>query len=531
VEARDPPSPSDDPPWSTDDAPRAQGRDDDAAHLDPEALFAAHQRVVRLRMRAVLVALAACCAFTAVWATLGDHVAAFSRGEIDWRGQRRFEPVHPVDRRALAAIDMHHVHTRLLPGWVIAQARSVTPEGAALAHRAFDQLRGAVAPDANLSALLDALHDSLADDDLVGERRRIEWLVWAYDEYLDRAGVPYRIEAGLRDSHRGVLFWSRSYRVIADVRSRSAAQTPRTRLLARVDATNVLEPYVGHSGVHEDGALVVVDRVLHFAVLEVWPLLDASADAERRGRARGFAAAVREEAERGLGAAELALLRSTAVDVTRLVRTLDAMHARRRCGSRFVMREVPWNGLSPVARDVLARAIVRGVGSGCPDATPREARQLVEVSQRLAQTAGLPDAVESLVAWVSRGIALHELVHVADVEHGERRERSCDGCPASMSEIERDELRAYLASFADARNGAVALLQACTLAGHPNGANEHAFAFAAERLLGRRGALACDQGPPHDLHARAADEARRLFGALPDIDTALPERVHFLARR
>lgn len=182
--------------------PQADGRDDDAALLDPEALFAAHQRVVRLRLRAVLFALAACCACSAMSATLGDHVAAFSRGEIDWRGQRRFEPVHPVDRRALAAIDMHAVHTRLLPGWVIAQARSVTPEGAALAHRAFDELRRAVAPDANLSALLDALQESLADDDLVGERRRIEWLVWAYDEYLDRAGVPYRIEAGLRDSHR-----------------------------------------------------------------------------------------------------------------------------------------------------------------------------------------------------------------------------------------------------------------------------------------------------------------------------------------
>lgn len=96
--------------------------------------------------------------------------------------------------------------------------------------------------------------------------------VWAHDEYLDRVSVPYRIEAGLRDSHRGVLFRSRSYRVVADVRSRSAARTPRTRLLARVDATNVLELYVGHGGVHEDGALVVVDRVLHFGVLEVWPV-------------------------------------------------------------------------------------------------------------------------------------------------------------------------------------------------------------------------------------------------------------------
>lgn len=502
---------------------------DDEPLPDPEALLAAHALATRRRMRALVGALALFAAFTVITATLGERVAAFSRGEIDWRGRRRFDPAHPIDLHALASIDMRRVHTRLLPAWVIAEAHSVNPEGQSLARRAYAQLRAEVAPDANLTALLDALHESVIDDDLLGERTRIDWLVWAYDAYLDRAGVPFRIEAGLRDSRRGVLFWSRSYHVVADVRSRGSAPA-RTRLLARVDATNVLEPYVGHSGVHEDGALVVMDRVLHFAVLEVWPLLDPSNDAQLRGRALGFAAAVRAEAESSLALADLALLRSSAVDVLRLVRTIDAMHVRRSCGSRFLMREVPWNGLSPASRELLGRALVRGVGSGCPDATSREARALVEVSERLKHMEGLTEAVEALVGWVAHGVALHELVHVAEVVHGERRERACTGCPTAMGAVERDELHAYLTSFADERTGAVALLQACGLAGHPVGANEQAFAYAAQRLLGRRGVRACELGPPADLHARAAADVRSLFGRAAHIDPALPTRLRFLAR-
>jgi hypothetical protein len=509
------------------DAPQA----DDESLPDPEALLAAYQRASRRRLRLGLAALAAFCAFTVLFSTLGERVAAFSRGELDWRGRRRFEPAHPIDPDAVAAIDMRRVHERLLPAWVIAEAHSATPEGQRLALRAYARLRAELAPDANLTALLDSLHESLIEADLLGERTRIDWLVWAYDEYLDRAHVPYRIEAGLRDSRRGVLFWSRSYRVVADVTSRAGSAPARTRLLARVDATNVLDPYVGHSSLHEDGAIVVLDRVLHFSVLEVWPLLDPSNDAALRERARSFAPSVRAEAERGLPLAERALLRSTAVDVGRLVRTIGAMHARRACGSRFVMRELPWNGLSPVSREVLERALVRGVGSGCPDATLGEARSISEVSERLRRTAGLAAAVEGLVSWVARSVALHELVHVAEVDHGERHEPTCASCPPEMREVERDELRAYLASFADERAGAVALLQACDLAGHPLSANGQAFAYAAQRLLGTRGVRACDLGPPANLHARADREARALFGALPQVDPALPPRVEFLARR
>ena len=309
------------------------------------------------------------------------------------------------------------------------------------------------------------------------------------------------------------------------MRWRDRGQPLRTRLLARVDLTNVVEKHLGHSSDGEDGALIVLDRVVGFATREVWPLLDPALDDRLDRLERAFAPSIRADAERALSMRHRAMLRSTAVDQQLLVEISDAIHSRRWCGSRYAMRDVPWNGLTPWGRRALLRAARRSDGNpGCPEVTRAEAAGVLGASERLAVTRGLEDAVEALVLWVSRGIAVHELRHVAD--HGEL---SCRRCPESFGDAEIAEVHAYLASFADRDTGRVALLQACSL-GHARtlGPNEIAFSWLSRRLM----LDACIDGPPADLHQRARALSLELFGDEPAIrlPADFPTTVEFLPR-
>src|SRR5690606_21461525 len=128
-----------------------------------------------------------------VWAQAKHTVQAFGRGEIDLAGAPRFEPPHPPDLEALGVVDHERVHARLIPAWSIAVGRATTPARRRYADRMFEALAAEVEVDPNVAELLAATHRALSEDP-IGNARRIDYLLWAYNDYLDRHRMPWRVE-------------------------------------------------------------------------------------------------------------------------------------------------------------------------------------------------------------------------------------------------------------------------------------------------------------------------------------------------
>jgi len=499
---------------------------DRADELDDDSVLAAMSSDKRRGFARVVSSLF----FLALGVVLGvrhrEALGSWFRGEIDLAGDAVFEPRHPESPERLAAIDWRAVHGRLLPGWMIAQSRSI--EGFASqshleAHRRFAELRYAVGPDRNLVELLDELERHLREDP-VGRARRIDYLLWAYNEYLDRNEVPWRLEASLtlrRDRRRrhDALFMTRSYEVLGDMQT---AEGHRLRLLRRADLTNIDEGILGHASDRRTGALVMMGQVMQFAVHQVWPMLHAGLDVRLSADQRGLAPHVRREALAAFSPDLLLLLNETAVDQQALIEVADAIHARESCGNTFKIWGLPWNGLAPPDKLALVEALGRSQGRECPEVTLTEAARLLGASERLGGEEELALAVEELVTWVARAVSVHELRHVAD-----QRDPACTGCPEGMSGTAKDELSAYLESFATEGVGYVALSQACSILPDREDVSiaphAQALAVALERILPE----GCAGPIPDDLYERAAAAEAELFGPRERIPLPAdyPERV------
>lgn len=481
----------------------------------------------RMRVSAALLGLcvAAAIPVTMHWAAIGRYL----RGETDESGAPIYEARHRA--QPASTIDWRRVHATLIPRWLIARGRSHRSHSqhgiadfdhAASAHRAFTELRFAVRSDPNLVAILDELEAK--GEDPVANAERIDYLLWAWNAYLDRHGVPWRLEANLHLSRRGeATFVTRSYEVLGDLRDDAGR---RVRLLRRADLTNVDEGFLGHSPGRDEGALVILDETLRFAVRHVWPMLNPGLDDYLPTEQRAVAGPVRSRLR--LDPADRERLRETAVDQLALVEVAASIHARAECGSRFRVWGLPWNGLAPPDQNALISALDRSRGRECPEVTLGEAARMIGASERLGQTPALADAVESLGTWVARAVAIHELRHVAD--GGAAVE--CPGCPASMDGPTRAELSAYLATFATDEVAHVAALQACAMQpeDHEGSREPHALAlgFALPRLLPD----GCDGVIPEDLAERAQHLERALFGQRERVRVpeSFPRRIPLLAR-
>ncbi len=209
----------------------------------------------------------------------GEVLRRWLAGECDLAGVPRYEPDFPPDPARLARVDLEHVHAELLPAWAIAAAQPGHP-GAAQALAALNE---ALAPDPNLRALSAELGARVARSPMV-HARRVLWLVWAWSDYLDRAGAGWRLEGNVRITPDRAFFYSKSYHVVADLQVRVGQGRHRTRLLERADRTNVREGYLGHALARREGGLVLVDRVREFTMERVRPLLfgEPWRDANRR---------------------------------------------------------------------------------------------------------------------------------------------------------------------------------------------------------------------------------------------------------
>ena len=457
-----------------------------------------------------------------------ESVASIARGELDLLGRAVFVTGHA---QGTDGVDWTVVHTTLLPRWMMAMSQRPRTEhdrtqragrrAEAASQRAYTRLRFALRADHNLVELFDEL-DGLLRSDPLGEAERIDYLLWAYNYYLDRNDVPWRVEATMhlrRD--RTPAFYTRSYEVIADMQEGDE----RLRLVRRVDLTNIDEGFLGHTTGRNEGALVMVNQTLQFAVRRIWPLLNGSLDQWVDPSLRHVAPHVREQARQALSEEQMALLEETAVDELALIEVADAIEARHECGSEFRVYGLPWNGLAPPDQRALVDALDRSQNRECPEVTLSEAARMIGASQRLGETAGLRDAVEHLSTFVAGAVSVHELRHAADRNDS----RECVGCPAGMSAAAIDELSAYLASFADERFGYVALAQACAMEDDVAGSlSPHAQALALALPDLMEGG--CRAGVPDGLRERALALDARYFGPRRSVGVprSFPRRLQLL---
>ncbi len=215
---------------------------------------------------------------------------------------------------------------------------------------------------------------------------------------------------------------------------------------------------------------------------------------------RGVLPGVREEAEGALLPEQFALLSETAADQQTLIEVAESIRARRACGSRFEVFDLPYNGLSASSHRALREALWASRFSSCPDVTLDEAAQLIGASERLRTTDGLAVALEALSAWVARGVAVHELRHVAD---GPSEELACASCVDGTSDLLRAELSAYLATFATRGVGYLAALQACAMPDRRSADHAIAVSMATEETI--PGGCTGDAGLGFYARAHAAE--------------------------
>ena len=428
------------------------------------------------------------------------YVQGWQHGDHDLLGRSLWDPPDiPVDPGAIEGLDLHRVHADLIPSWFIALARQA-PDSPGV-QRATTALQSELAADPQLLALAMELHSLVAEDPW-GHAERIFALTDAWNEHLTALRQPWHLESNVVDMGEGPFFYTKSYRVEADLQVPLEGLPTPLRVLRRVDETNVRESYLGMVVQGQEEALVMVDRVRELATDELWQLLDPSLDPELSGAEAAFAPHVRAELARALSPAHHGALKTTAHARFGLRSVAMAINLRQACGSTLAVQRVPWQGLDAADLDGLERMAHADIGRPCPSVTLDELDTLRSATRTIREQAGLEPALGALVAHAARGTAVHELRHVADTRvHGEGRV-ACDGC-ADLSVAALREASAYLASFAWSGAEYTALFQACS---QTRGA--HA---AAVDWVGRKLGDACVQPGP-DLAALAVVLERRRFG-------------------
>jgi len=444
-----------------------------------------------------------------------DPAQAWLRGEQDLRGNWTYKPDYPVDGEVLGSIDMEAVHRDRIPAWILDNAEK-------RGGPAFDRLMAEAGDDPNLAELLRVMEvEARAEPNT----ERLLWAVWAWNRYLDDAGLPWHMAGGLHRQADRQVFYLKTYEVISDGHAMVGARHFRERVVRRADNIGVIEAYLGLTPDAEEGSLVVADRLASFGLREIWPLMDPAMDRKQASSRRVFAKAVRKAIDPWITDEQREVLVLTASDRFYIEQAVARIHSRHSCGSRLVIRNVPFQGLPGEDLRAIRRAVATTGASDCPEATNDEALVLSIRSDHLRGVDGLEVALEHLVGVAARAIAVHEIRHAADEAD---RPLACYDCPPDLSEVGVMELSAYLSSFADPELGPLAALQACTLPIDDLPARGRAIAFLSESL----GNL-CRTGPTDDLSQRARTLEQKLFGRTSPISLSenFPKRIGVATRR
>jgi hypothetical protein len=466
-----------------------------------------YQDIVRAERRAVavrigLVGLVLLLVMAAsVHRPLLAHLGGWLHGDHDLLGRSSWSaPALPADPGAVAGLDLLRVHAELIPTWFIALAND-DPAGSRVDH-AFRELRSGVAADPQLLAIVVQLH-ALVLEDPWANAERIFALGEAWNQHLHALGQPWHLESNVVDLGQGPFFYTKSYRIEADlIVPIEGAELP-LKVLRRVDSTNVRESYLGMVAEGDERALVMVDRVRDFALDELWQLLDPDLDPDLSEREAAFAPLVRAEVASALEPAHVQALRATARPRWNLHTVAMAINLRQACGSTLVVNHVPWQGMDKGELDSLERLAHADAQRPCPAITLEELDRVKAATTAIRGSVVLEPALEALVAFAARATAVHELRHVADTRaHGAER-IPCVGCE-DLPDASVREASAYLASLAWSDARATALLQAC---GQRSGSHAWAMGWISDELD-----RACEHPPPRIGAVAAALEAEA-FGS------------------
>lgn len=478
----------------------------------------AYQRDLDRRRRRQRIAIAAVLLLVlgglaaAAWALLRSPKEAANERPEPRHGFR-----YPVDRAALGRIDHARVHAKLFPRWLVAVAHAEDRAGHAAGAAASQALQDAVKADRNLLDLLQRIRDAVLDDPWKHGRRLLA-LVAAWNDYLTLHGVPYEIQASVREGSGSSWLSGRFYHVLAALAVAVGPVVAPLRLIRRVDSLNLEELFLGHTTEKNPVARVVVDRTWDHAVDSVWPLLrppgEPGPDPLDPGL-QGFAPGVRAAVAAALPAAAMTTLERWAAARAGLVRVRRAIEARRRCGNLYAFSFMPRMGLDATSLHRVRQRAEASREDICPEVTPDEAADLSRASAALGPAdAALRAPLEALAAWTARSTAIHELRHAVDLRAEQLGQPlRCLGC-GDLGGGDRHELSAYLAAFADPDTGVIAVQQACAvLESHEPDERPGELAYALGRLLpgGCRGAV------PTDVTTRARRLEIERFGARPSI--------------
>lgn len=408
-----------------------------------------------------------------------------------------------VDREALAYVDLQLIHEELIPDWVVSSG------GMKRMH--FERILREVSRDKNLSAILARMR-VLFEDDPVRHASELLSLVRVWNDYLAKAGEPWRLAGEIRANQEAVLHL-KSYRVISEGSQVTVGSEVFTaEIRRRVDSTTLVDSWLGSMHDHEDGVVILLDSVAQFALDQVWIMLDPYLDEHLDPVARAFAPAVREEIEAALGSDLSLALQHTAEDRYWMSRARDAIHDRHSCGSSFVVARIPWDGLD--SKDIATLQRSAELTSPCPEVTETEALLFAVRSNHIRSEPKIAEAVERLLGAVAGAVVIHEARHAADDRLLQGQSIPCVGCPDGTSHTAALEGSAYAASFSHPRWGALSLYQACALSESHVPERTAMIRFLADQISEG----GCESPPPLDLAERARRVELRVFGHGDPID-------------
>ena len=307
----------------------------------------------------------------------------------------------PETPDADAGIDWTLLHQRLLPRWGLGLGwgRGSTEEQAA-----FDAVFAEVRKDPNLARLLLELR-AVARNNAARQSRRIEYLGWAWNDYLARLGVPWYLECNVEVGPGKNRLLVQSYRVQGRATAQVGQRAYPLLVLERADRVGAHDGALGRARVHDGFGQVLVKGVREQAKLWVWPLFDRLGSHANRGDTE-FARPVSAELQAALGPEHFAALSHTAPAFHALLGLRKSILERQDPGSRFRMSLPPARGYAPAFRAELERVAEAELFSPCPMLTLLEADQVDLESEALAREPELEAALVALthtwcVAWQS----------------------------------------------------------------------------------------------------------------------------------
>lgn len=465
----------------------------------------------RQKMRSYGAVFLAGLGLSAVLATaLFDRtLISFFRGETTITGDLHYLPSHTVDPGIFTQMDLKRVHQELLPSWAIVSGRMGMHSNRQISQRAFEMLIEEVGKDPNLGELLNEMQLIVSTRQYLTEADRMQYLLWAWNDYLARHGQPYWVRGNAHYTQYNAFFYMKTYHVLDRPEVNVGRHRYPVGLVTRIDVKDTREPYLGAASKRERGAFVVVDRIHDFVVDRIWPVFDASDDQQLDPVASAFAKHIRHNALLSLAPEDMMLLVQTAPQRRAMMRAIASINSREHCSGNVIVGGVPWDGIKAPDLELLESVADAWASDPCPAVTLGEAYQMINASLQLRQTPGLQDAVGGLVSWLARSVAIHEVRHIADSDQfdGLAKPLECAGCPAAMSTVVRAETSAYLASLAWSDAPATALYQACQSVYHTQSAHGLALHFILDQLD-----LHCEMEPPANLAQRARQLEQDLFG-------------------